>query len=405
MLEAESARSSWSTAPLKLAMALPAALVAPPMHRGLAVPPRAPTWLGAWWWPWGDPSEEPVEEAAVREDWVEPGDIEVVRAPGCKVKAPRQWAERLQEGTLSATYMPGNADYVAQLDCDPSCKVALRSVHANAGNLPELRAEEELAKQLRKAPHILQRFETKRNDFHEFVLQEPTDYYLEAVLARYPALSGEPRPLPVETSLPILADILHGVVALEKVGALHAGLTPLSVRIRDGRALIADLAGASRVQGWNVRFGRRLAAPRYAQPPESPSGYPTGPSCNIWDVGRIFAEMHIGGDVLQRAFLRYDPSAFDAPADLLRAKAEKFHETLAATFDIREEPAFLRLDWAVQEILRNLLHRAPEERWTASQALEEVVGIAQARGVALPKVRELPTLPGCWRDPPMPAWQ
>lgn len=155
-----------------------------------------------------------------------------------------------------------------------------------------------------------------------------------------------------------------------RLPAAHTqGLDAHDVRLRGGRALIAELVGASILRPWSPSFGRPLSAPRFAQPPESSSGYPTGPSCNVWALGRLFARMHMGADPLEAAVNSVNPDLLNDQAVV--ESEEEVHKFLAETFDVREDPLFASLDEGVRRLLPHLLDRDPETRWTAAEAIEE----------------------------------
>lgn len=159
-------------------------------------------------------------------------------------------------------------------------------------------------------PHILPILENQVFDRSSFVLHPSVDMDLDMFLKARLAVQKwqkpkKPKTVPMNESLPILIDILHGLRSLELAGVMNFDLTPENVLLKGGRAYIAPLGRCCLLHDGDTGFGRGsfwdregfLLGSSLNHAPEMLGGKITGPSDSVWAaIGRGSApKMSRGG--------------------------------------------------------------------------------------------------------------
>lgn len=306
-------------------------------------------------------------------------DVERVLVDGGFIRLPREWAEKLEPGSLRESRELGVAR--GELACNRSVSVQVRTCEASSAagvvsNMLRFAAD----RHLQGSGHVLRSLERRRTRDFEFLLEEAVDQSMEDFIASY---REREQTVPLNVSLPLLVDMLRGVRDLDMAGFSHCSLQAAGVKLVGGRALLADLVATTATGDTRAQQGGGEDTNRAV--------------CTVEAVGRIFARMNFEGDVLQEAAFRIDPDGWRI-IEGLDTIVGLIVRDIKSGYDIKTSTAFRNVDPDVRDLIAGLLSRDPASQLTAEQALERAEQLAGRRGVQVLPARAAPVLPTNWYE-------
>jgi len=339
-----------------------------------------------------------------------------------KTLVPAAWEDKLLPGSLRLKFFEGAEQIIsAKLASRPSFKVSFKTgSQLRENTVRELRLMDHMCSVRHRSVlanstrlcsgHVLAYFDatTLPKDLMTFFLMEPREGNLEQLLISGP-LSDKVPYLPLETSLPLLNDVLTGFHALEIAGMVHGAPSPENIVIchKEGTTPRAVLSGLRAVCLVGDKDPMSLVGPAaladdgdyfetsaFHQPPEVVDGAPAGFGDHAWAAGVLFAHMLFGYNPVETETMRRMPN--DPPSDLDPVGRKQIREMLAGHFSIADDPTFKKLDPDLQHLLSGLMNSERQNRFATSKAKELVRKIAGERGINLPKARRRPRLPDSW---------
>jgi len=371
-----------------------------------------------------------LELGASTDDLVEIHAVDPLTGTSMPVSVPSEWSLNFRTGGVSLQDVGFGEDvYEAGLVADVRSRVCFKVADADCITTQrEISIVERLCGEcgrLNGTPgsrassgHVVSYFESKTIGDKAYFLMQPAgpslvdfidfEMYGEDAEAEVSSCLH----LPLRVSLPILIDILRGLVDLEAAGVLHGALTAKTVMLSrtkastQVRALISGLSGACFQRGDpdHAQLCARLADDEadffvtspLSQPPDAKNGAPVGPSDHVWSAGIILAQMCFSYNPLEEAILRRYPSSSISEFDRLDRRFVR--DFAAEHFTIQEDAFFAALPSDLQRLLSRMLEVDPRQRLTTAAALDEAKALARARGIAIAARLKSVDLPDAWRS-------
>lgn len=199
--------------------------------------------------------------------------------------------------------------------------------------------------------------------------------------------------LPWARSLPILADVLHGLRSLEEAGAVHCDLTAEDVALIDGRAYVTGLGKTcfqpleEEVGAIGARHRCNFLGSRARKAPEMRTDGLVGSAGHVWSAGLLLAEMVFG------------PAAVARHLAGGTARRWPFGPPQGDGHPIERLPGWSRAPPGVQALLQEMLHDAAPRRGTTGEALQFVAAVAAKLGVGVREAAPALLLPSGWWAP------
>jgi len=339
--------------------------------------------------------------------------------PWFELELPTEWAEKLVPESFAClgAERPTRHHYsgFARLAAKPLIEVAFNAMPSGAIATERHASALQLLSPSGYVPGLI---ETRNFPDATFLLTESVgDHTLEALLQsrfiRYAFTRRTGPVMPLAESLPIMADLLRGVIAMEEAGIVLGEFSEHAIHVMGGvgrggggvHAVVTDFQSARFAEG--NRQSAHFADLNEAAPtgcalrdaPESEEGRPSDAANSVWQLGLIFARMMIGGGLpTQDALARWNEQADTHTAE----GRQRIRGAIRQRFSIEDALGFQDMAEEHGDVLRivsQMLQRAPASRCSAGQALGAVTRAAQERGVAIPSPRQPQALPAvAWRE-------
>ena len=259
-------------------------------------------------------------------------------------------------------------------------RVALKTIQIPAGHFSDDSQSDEYFKRIQREaevcgsllhPNIVTMYEVGyENDRVSYLAMELVEgETLLALMKRF-----RPQPLPVETALRVCAQVLRALEYAHAKSIIHRDIKPANILIAaDGTAKLADFGIARPLDSSMTGAGALIGTPNY-MPPEQVLGKPLTTRADLFSLGVVMYEA-IGG---VRPFVGNDITAI-------------LHNIL--TLDVANvsdvNPAVPR---PVGDFVARLMAKSPEDRPSASEALEQITTLRAEGPPALPRAASFPSI-------------
>lgn len=263
--------------------------------------------------------------------------------------------DTLGEGAMGIVYRAEDAMLARQV----AVKVMTEAI-ARQGDLRDRFLREARAAGSLQHPNIVTVYDFGEVEGHLFIAMELVDGAdLAHLLSRH-------EPLPLDSKLGIVGDLLAGLAYAHKGGVVHRDIKPANVRVTsDGRAKIMDFGIAYVTSSDLTRTGLTLGTPSYMAP-EQVVGEQVTPATDIFAAGVVLYELLAG------------VKPFAGPT---------IHSIL---FKIVSEPPpelgtlVPGLPPAVGEVVARALRKDPAERYQTALDMAQALGAARAAASGMP---------------------
>mmetsp|Transcript_94473 Transcript_94473/g.272098 ORF Transcript_94473/g.272098 Transcript_94473/m.272098 type:complete len:355 (+) Transcript_94473:534-1598(+) len=293
-----------------------------------------------------------------------------------RIYIPKAWAQQLLPGSIEPL---GGSSYNAKLACAPGVAVQLKVV------------EDFMLKSVITSPriHSIEGFVNKialaASQSTAYMLSEAEDGSLLDYMR--PKMRAMPRgsPLmPYRVSLPLLVDMLRGVMLLNDAGIL-AVLTERNLGMKNGRVVFSNFESTTVAVSPSTSVslsGHTLSAAREA--PELNMVFPkTWATSNTWSIGLIFAAMCTGRSPTERYIEKRFPQVSKAFGT--KAGDNQVRDIIRWHFSVFFDDDVKQLeDEKIKELINGMLREEPEKRWTVEEALQFTLELAKDRGIEVP---------------------
>mmetsp|Transcript_77027 Transcript_77027/g.222752 ORF Transcript_77027/g.222752 Transcript_77027/m.222752 type:complete len:469 (+) Transcript_77027:90-1496(+) len=328
---------------------------------------------------------------------------------------PSEWADKINHDTIHARGPKlSKADrWRANLVASPTVEVAFEVRTTN----PEVERGIRIMELTRSMPGIICLYDHASVGGVSWTMTEnvgDTDLwsYFRTLKAKRPERPQGGVWMELDHALPLLVDVLRGVVSLDSRGLVHMDMTgPSSVvlvpdyKAQRDRALISNLGraacvldGSDRDLSCDAFCAGRIVGSAIRQAPEMERGMPLGPKCNVWQVGLVFAKMCMGMYPTDEVVLEHIPDVHELSLDFDFDGREQIREVIREEFDVRGLRAFEGLfkdHPEVADLVAGMLQVDPEKRWSVEHALIAAIGLTRYYQIPVPEER-VQTVPSAW---------
>mmetsp|Transcript_110882 Transcript_110882/g.217321 ORF Transcript_110882/g.217321 Transcript_110882/m.217321 type:complete len:459 (+) Transcript_110882:49-1425(+) len=335
------------------------------------------------------PQDLPMHEISVPASWA--SQFKKVMCARSRRDWGRAWAEKFNAKLASGTEVSFS---VRNLDAEAERDIRMMDY-------------------VRALPGVACYFEHATADGRVWILTE--DLGDKSLAARFAELESQRQSpgkpfMPLDESLPILVDMLHGIRSLGDRGVVHFDLSgEQAVALakdpttgRENRVRISELgkcacAVNSRDDALSCSTFLEGRTPGSALrlPPE-----PLGTQENMWQVGLLFAKMVLGEYPTDTFVAASFPGEDLRKLDSTEEGRKRIQEVIRSKFDISDDKAFKDFSREYPDIGRlisGMLEKDAARRISSPAALKEAERLMTKLNMQAPSEPKPPKLPSDWR--------